>query len=91
MGSAPTSDEDVSGTKVVCKYVIAADGAGSSVREAAGISLSGRRQLGNLVNIHFRCKGLGQLLRGDRRLQGNKRGQQRPGMLYFVYNEVGRS
>lgn len=73
--------------KILCKYVVAADGAGSSVREAAGIGLSGRQGLGNLVNIHFRCKGLGQLLLGGEGLRGQRR-RQGPGMLYFVYNEV---
>ena len=64
---------------IACDYVIAADGAGSSVRAAAGMGLTGRRELGHLVNIHFRCRGLGHLLRAK---------GQRPGMLYFVYNEV---
>lgn len=64
---------------ISCDYVIAADGAGSSVRAAAGMGLTGRRELGHLVNIHFRCRGLGRLLRAK---------GQRPGMLYFVYNEV---
>lgn len=82
-----SSENDSTGTKILCKYVIAADGAGSSVREAAGIGLTGRRELGNLVNIHFRCKGLGQLLLGDKGRQGKGR-LHRPGMLYFVYNEV---
>ncbi|CAM9098191.1 unnamed protein product [Laminaria digitata] len=63
---------------IACDYVIAADGAGSSVRASAGMGLTGRRELGHLVNIHFRCKGLGHLLRAK---------GQRPGMLYFVYNE----
>lgn len=73
-----------SASSVSCKYVIAADGAGSSVRAAAGLRLSGRRDLGHVVNIHFRCEGLGELLLGKGK--GEKR--QRPGMLYFVYNEV---
>lgn len=66
-------------TTIACDYVVAADGAGSSVRESAGFGLSGRRDLGHLVNIHFRSKGLGRLLRAKER---------RPGMLYFVYNEA---
>lgn len=85
--AAGSPENDSTGTRILCKYVIAADGAGSSVREAAGIGLSGRRELGNLVNIHFRCKGLGQLLLGDKGLQGKGK-RRRPGMLYFVYNEV---
>ncbi|CAN0524042.1 unnamed protein product, partial [Ectocarpus sp. 8 AP-2014] len=32
-------------SSVSCKYVVAADGAGSSVRAAAGLRLSGRRNL----------------------------------------------
>lgn len=66
-------------TAIACDYVVAADGAGSSVRASAGFGLSGRRGLGHLVNIHFRSKGLGRLLRAKER---------RPGMLYFVYNEA---
>ena len=65
--------------KIGCDYVVAADGAGSTVREAAGVGLSGRRELGHLMNVHFRCKDLGRVLK--------HRGQQ-AGMLSFVYNEV---
>lgn len=64
---------------VTCDYAVAADGAGSVVRAAAGIGLSGKTGLGYLVNVHFRCKELGSLLRDRGR---------RPGMLYFVYNEA---
>lgn len=64
---------------MTCDYVVAADGAGSRVRAAAGIGLSGKSGLGYLVNIHFRSSGLGRLLKNKRR---------RPGMLYFVYNEA---
>lgn len=74
---------DISGaprpTVVTCNYVVVADGAGSTVRTAAGIGLSGQKGLGYLVNIHFRCVGLGRLLRDTGR---------RAGMLYFVYNEA---
>lgn len=73
--TVPADDVDA----IACDYVIAADGAGSSVRAAAGVELSGRRDLGHLVNVHFRCRGLGHLLKAK---------GQRPGMLYFVYNEV---
>lgn len=66
-------------TVIGCNYVVAADGAGSLVRAAAALEVSGRRALGHLVNVHFRCKELGRLLRA--------RGQ-RPGMLSFVYNEA---
>lgn len=62
-----------------CDYIVAADGAGSLMRGAAGVGLSGRRELGHLVNVHFRCLGLGHLMK--------KRGQQ-AGMLSFVFNEV---
>lgn len=79
----PAAAPDKDGTSSIsCKYVVAADGAGSSVRAAIGIGLSGRRELGHLVNIHFRCRELGGLLLGE------GEGRQRPGMLYFVYNEV---
>lgn len=82
--AAASTPNNSRASNVSCKYVIAADGAGSSVRAAAGLCLSGRRDLGHVVNIHFRCEGLGQILLGEG--EGGKR--QRPGMLYFVYNEV---
>lgn len=87
VSAAASPSNDIANNSILCKYVIAADGAGSSVREAAGIGLSGRRELGNLVNIHFRCESLGQLLLGDNGLLGKGR-RHRTGMLYFVYNEV---
>ncbi|CBJ25915.1 Monooxygenase [Ectocarpus siliculosus] len=81
--AAASTPNSTRASSVSCKYIIAADGAGSSVRAAAGLRLSGRRDLGHVVNIHFRCEGLGELLLGEG--GGGKR--QRPGMLYFVYNE----
>lgn len=82
--AAASTPNNSRASSVWCKYVIAADGAGSSVRAAAGLRLSGRRDLGHVVNIHFRCEGLGELLLGE----GGRGKRQRPGMLYFVYNEV---
>lgn len=65
---------------ITCDFVVAADGAGSTLRSWSGLGLSGRRGLGYLVNIHFRCNGLARLLQHD--------SLRRPGMLYFVYNEA---
>lgn len=82
----PRSDESPAGATALIKNdviasdcVVAADGAGSPIRAAAGIKLAGQRDLGHLVNIHFRSKRLGQLLTAK---------AERAGMLYFVYNEA---
>ena len=56
-------------------FVIGADGAGSTVRQLAGIGLHSGRVLQNLMNVHFSVPP--ETLRG--RL--NERG-----MLYFVFN-----
>lgn len=84
----------IESTTISCKYVVAADGAGSSVRAAAGMGLSGKRDLGHLVNIHFTCPELADLLVPDKDGNGRYKGgdtRRRPGMLYFVYNEVSES
>ncbi|CAM9132737.1 unnamed protein product, partial [Hapterophycus canaliculatus] len=72
---------------ISCSYVVAADGAGSLVRAAAGMGLSGRRDLGHLVNIHFTCRELADLLLEQKDGKGKEGKTKRPGMLYFVYNE----
>ena len=58
------------------RFIIAADGAHSPIREAIGIRLTGQEALQTLMNVHFICPGLRQLL------------QPCPAMLYFVFNEV---
>lgn len=41
--------------EVTCRYVVAADGARSTVRRLLGIRMSGFGELGHNVNIHFRA------------------------------------
>jgi len=60
--------------KVRSTYLIAADGAGSVVREAAGIRLEGMADLAHNVMIHFEAD-----LRG---LVGDH-----PAILYFIFGE----
>ncbi|KAF6263709.1 FAD binding domain-containing protein [Scenedesmus sp. NREL 46B-D3] len=61
---------------VRCSYLVAADGAHSGIRALLGIALQGQEALQHLMSIHFSCAALGRSL-----LQ-----QQRPAMLYFVFN-----
>lgn len=58
---------------VQCSYLVAADGAGSRLRQQLGIALEGQAGLQHLCNIHFRSLQLGALLQG------------RPAMLYFCF------
>lgn len=76
----PDGDHSRTAFKIACDYVVAADGASSSLREKTGLKLSGRRGIGYLVNIHFRCRELARFLKME--------SSRRPAMLYFVYNEA---
>lgn len=62
--------------QIDCKYLVAADGANSFIRRSLGIPLEGEDSMQSLVNVHFTCKGLRELL------------TPRSAMLYFVYNET---
>ncbi|KAG5189102.1 FAD binding domain-containing protein [Tribonema minus] len=83
-GPAVTVADAATGARevVLCDYLVAADGAHSSVRTACGGGPGGPGQilgqagLGSMVNIHFTSPDLGDWL---------KREGRRPGMLYFVY------
>lgn len=59
-----------------CDYLVSAEGAHSSIRNKLNIKMTGHSNLQHLMNIHFQCPGL------------SKRLPDRPGMLYFVYNNV---
>lgn len=62
---------------LLTKYLVAADGAHSSIRKSAGIRMMGPGTIQHLVNIHFTSIDLGRrLLRENRK-----------GMLYFVFNK----
>ena len=60
---------------VQAKYVIAADGSNSAIRDKLNIRMQGSTNLQSLINVHFSCANLGKQL------------QPRPAMLYFVFNE----
>jgi len=64
-------------TEISCKYVVAADGAHSTIRDGLRISLQGKSGIQTLLNIHFLCAGLSKLVRTTN-----------PAMLYFTFNEV---
>ncbi|CAD6210922.1 unnamed protein product [Miscanthus lutarioriparius] len=61
--------------KLHCGLLLGTDGARSTVRELAGISMEGERGLQKLVSVHFLSRDLGRYL-----------SSQRPGMLFFVFN-----
>ncbi|KAL5551003.1 hypothetical protein UlMin_001179 [Ulmus minor] len=58
-----------------CNILVGADGAGSTVRKLVGIDMKGERELQKLVSVHFLSRDLGQYLLNER-----------PGMLFFVFN-----
>ena len=58
------------------KYLIGADGSNSFIRKFCHIDMVGQSNMQELLNVHFTCIGLRDLLK------------PRPAMLYFVFNEV---
>lgn len=62
--------------ELTCDYLISAEGAHSSIREKLKIQMEGHTNLQHLMNVHFTCPGLRSTL------------STRPGMLYFVFNQV---
>lgn len=73
MNPAILNDEKVS---IRCDHLIAADGANSLARRTLNIALKGEDSMHTLMNIHFTCRGLSDLLK------------PRPAMLYFVFNQA---
>lgn len=61
--------------KLHCGLLIGTDGARSRVRELAGMSMEGERDLQKLVSVHFLSRDLGRYL-----------SSQKPGMLFFIFN-----
>ena len=57
------------------RYLVAADGAHSAVREQCGVALHGEPSLEDFISIHFKCEALWRLM-----------GPDRGAMLYFVFN-----
>jgi 2-polyprenyl-6-methoxyphenol hydroxylase-like FAD-dependent oxidoreductase len=62
---------------LVAKYLVAADGAHSSIRRSVGVRMVGPGTIQHLVNIHFISLNLGKALMRE----------NRKGMLYFVFNK----
>ncbi len=60
---------------MACRFVCAADGAASVVRERVGVGLSGDHALERFASVHFTCPELAPMIDGGRRA-----------MLYFVLN-----
>ncbi|GAB2220416.1 hypothetical protein Droror1_Dr00008066 [Drosera rotundifolia] len=58
-----------------CRFLVGADGAGSTVRRLAEIDMKGENDLQKLVSVHFLSQDLGQYLLNER-----------PGMLFFIFN-----
>lgn len=92
--SNKTKEDDV---EIECKYLLAADGANSYVRNLLGIAMSGQKDpLQTLLNVHFTCSGLRDLLSSNSSrtvstsasTSTNDVDKQRPAMLYFTFNEV---
>lgn len=61
--------------QIPCRFLVGADGAGSTVRNLVGIELRGEKDIQKLVSVHFLSKELGQYLM-----------YERPGMLFFIFN-----
>lgn len=59
----------------LCNFVVGTDGAGSTVRKLMGIGMRGEQDLQKLISVHFISQDLGRYLINER-----------PGMLYFVFN-----
>ena len=72
--SAGVSLWTTSGEEVKADYVLACDGAHSSIRRLLGIPMVGTPTLQHFLNVHFTSRELGQLCLAN------------PAMLYFIYN-----
>ncbi|KAI3516043.1 hypothetical protein L1887_14952 [Cichorium endivia] len=61
--------------QIACRFLIGADGAGSTVRNLVGIELRGVKDIQKLVSVHFVSQELGDYLM-----------YEKPGMLFFIFN-----
>jgi 2-polyprenyl-6-methoxyphenol hydroxylase-like FAD-dependent oxidoreductase len=75
IGASFNSEGRVQERELHCGLLLATDGARSTVRELAGISMEGERDLQKLVSVHFHSRYLGRYLSNER-----------PGMLFFIFN-----
>jgi 2-polyprenyl-6-methoxyphenol hydroxylase-like FAD-dependent oxidoreductase len=75
VGASVNNGGRIQEKKLHCGLLIGTDGARSTVREFAAISMEGERDLQKLVSVHFLSRDLGRYL-----------SSQRPGMLFFIFN-----
>jgi len=75
VGTSVNNGDRMLERKLHCGILLGTDGARSTVRKLAGISMEGERDLQKLVSVHFLSRDLGRYL-----------SSQRPGMLFFVFN-----
>ncbi|KAF5796408.1 putative FAD-binding domain, FAD/NAD(P)-binding domain superfamily [Helianthus annuus] len=61
--------------QIPCRFLVGADGAGSTVRNLVGIELRGEKDIQKLVSVHFLSRELGRYLM-----------YEKPGMLFFIFN-----
>ncbi|KAI7744642.1 hypothetical protein M8C21_001251 [Ambrosia artemisiifolia] len=61
--------------QIPCRFLVGADGAGSTIRNLVGIEMRGEKDIQKLVSVHFLSKELGQYLM-----------YEKPGMLFFIFN-----
>lgn len=61
--------------QIPCRFLVGADGAGSTVRNLVGIEMRGEKDLQKLVSVHFLSHELGRYLM-----------YEKPGMLFFIFN-----
>ena len=73
--TATTVELNSGAASMACRFVCAADGAASLVRERVGVGLSGDHALERFASVHFTCPELAPMIDGSRRA-----------MLYFVLN-----
>jgi len=71
----PSVDVAGDAVDVTARFVVAADGAHSVVRQTLGISMRGEACLEDFISVHFRCPNLHRLLNPEQF-----------GMLHFVFN-----
>ena len=76
-----SSSSSSSSRTLRCDHLVAADGAGSRLRERLGVGLSGTPAMQHLINIHFTSPSLARALREARSGSGGA-----AAMLYFVFN-----
>ncbi len=65
------------GGEVRARYLLAADGAGSAIRQMLGVGVEGPKNLGHFINVYYRAN-LDRLV------------AHRPAVLYFTAHEAGR-